>query len=912
MKATCLLRTALFGAAVCWCAKSAEAISWTPTPGAAIKDGHLLVNADVFGATTNEFVGATARVPMRGLRDFYVAVPFSRKSAEGGGELRLDAAVKEVSGGFHVHRGRRKQSGTATVSDTLVTRVWCLTLGPLEDEMTVEVGIANPAGCFDFDLSSFRIVDFRNLQPPDDDREVSYPASVRGMPPLRGVMLPPEPLSEDGWRTLSDWGATLVRFQMVRNWGKPFDNRDTAEFARWLDGKLDTLVRAVLPAARQHGMKVCVDLHVLPGGGTRYGETNMFFDQKYADAFVESWRKIAARLRGSGDVVYGYDLCNEPNQIRPSAQSYWALQRRAAAAIREIDPDTTVIVESNQWAAPDAYAYMAALPLDNVIYQVHMYEPLLYTHQGIKENARGLVYPDAAKGVDKEWLRRTLRPVRDFQMRHGARIYVGEFSAVAWAPGAAEYIRDCISIFEEYGWDWTYHAFREWPGWSVEHEGDDIGHMVPSADNPRKRALLDGFKAPKELETAAIQSRIDDAWRSGGGTVEVEAGVHRIGVIRLRSNVTLLLRPGAVLQASRNLADYDGWANDALEPVARPRSGDPNDYMRNWYRALIRLHCATNAAIVGEPGSVIDGCNTFDPEGEEGYRGAHGITAMYATNCVFRGYTMRRTGNWSHHFRMGRNLRFEDLAIDAGHDGIHLRQCDSVEISKCRFRTGDDAVAGFGNSNVHVHDCDISSACSAFRFGGRHVLVENCVVHGPCDFPFRGSLSDAAKTEGGEGELGEGRRNMLSLFTYFSMSGYGLKENAGDIVLRNIRVSGADRFLQYNYSGNEVWSTGVPMDGITFENVTATGLKFPLCAYGDAAVPLALSLKNCRLSFANEQSELVRGANLSIDLSNVEIEGVDGGVLRNYGPKVDIKATDVKGVKPSDCKADEQFSVEAI
>ena len=118
-----------------------------------------------------------------------------------------------------------------------------------------------------------------------------------------------------------------------------------------------------------------------------------------------------------------------------------------------------------------------------------------------------------------------------------------------------------------------------------------------------------------DLETIDLQRRIDDAWRNGGGIVKVEAGIHRIGAIRLRSNVTLLLRSGAVLQASRNLEDYDGWANDELEPVARPQPGDPNDYMRNWYRALIRLHCATNAAVIGEPGSVIDGCNTFDPQG---------------------------------------------------------------------------------------------------------------------------------------------------------------------------------------------------------------------------------------------------------------------------------------------------------
>ena len=78
--------------------------------------------------------------------------------------------------------------------------------------------------------------------------------------------------------------------------------------------------------------------------------------------------------------------------------------------------------------------------------------------------------------------------------RHGARIYVDEFSAIAWAQGAENYLRDCIALFEEFGWDWTYHAFREWNGWSVEHEGPDARHMVPSADNPRRRALLDSLR----------------------------------------------------------------------------------------------------------------------------------------------------------------------------------------------------------------------------------------------------------------------------------------------------------------------------------------------------------------------------------------------------------------------------------
>ena len=78
--------------------------------------------------------------------------------------------------------------------------------------------------------------------------------------------------------------------------------------------------------------------------------------------------------------------------------------------------------------------------------------------------------------------------------RHGARIYVGEFSAAAWAPGAETYLRDCIELFEEYGWDWTYHAFRESRVWDVEMEGPHWHGMVPADDSPRKRALLDGLR----------------------------------------------------------------------------------------------------------------------------------------------------------------------------------------------------------------------------------------------------------------------------------------------------------------------------------------------------------------------------------------------------------------------------------
>ena len=140
--------------------------------------------------------------------------------------------------------------------------------------------------------------------------------------------------------------------------------------------------------------------------------------------------------------------------------------------------------------------------MKDVIYQVHMYQPGSFTHQrvnnpfGEKGANRAITYPGKIdnREYDREMLRKTLAPVRAFQQKHGARIYVGEFSAVTWAPGAAEYLRDCISLFEEYGWDWTYHAFRESPIWDLEKAGTSRADIRPVPDNDRKQAVLEGLK----------------------------------------------------------------------------------------------------------------------------------------------------------------------------------------------------------------------------------------------------------------------------------------------------------------------------------------------------------------------------------------------------------------------------------
>lgn len=75
-------------------------------------------------------------------------------------------------------------------------------------------------------------------------------------------------------------------------------------------------------------------------------------------------------------------------------------------------------------------------------------------------------------------------------------IYIGEFSAIRWAPegSAVRYLSDAIDLFEAHGWDWSYHAFREWSGWSVEH-GADRNDTRPAAQPTDRQRLLQGWFA---------------------------------------------------------------------------------------------------------------------------------------------------------------------------------------------------------------------------------------------------------------------------------------------------------------------------------------------------------------------------------------------------------------------------------
>ncbi|MHB8864611.1 MAG: glycoside hydrolase family 5 protein [Pirellulaceae bacterium] len=326
---------------------------------------------------------------------------------------------------------------------------------------------------------------------------------------LRGAMVGPD-IDEEDLRVFGQqWNANLIRWQLIRR-GPVADPFDLVAYDRWLEGELAKLDR-LLPACQKYGLLVALDLHSPPGGRTTSGgytgsDSGLFTSAACQQRFVELWQDIARKYKDS-TAIWGYDLANEPVESMSSEglADWQELAERTAKAIREIDPQRTIIVEPPMWGSPEGLLAFEPLDVPNVVYSVHMYLPHAFTHQNVHNATTPKVYPGEIDGRmwDKQKLEEALRPAIDFQKMYNVHIYIGEFSAIRWAPGnsAYRYLKDVIDILESHDWDWSYHAFREWDGWSVEHGTERQNRQRASTPTDREELLRSWYQKNQKPES---------------------------------------------------------------------------------------------------------------------------------------------------------------------------------------------------------------------------------------------------------------------------------------------------------------------------------------------------------------------------------------------------------------------------
>ena len=398
-------------------------------------------------------------------------------------------------------------------------------------EATLFLGLEDTTGTVFFDDIIITVVGKKTDIPTKKPTTPVYKGHK--LPRLRGVMVLPNSFKLDDLSVLAgDWKANHIRWQFAWD-GFPNGPADTAtvkEYDAWIDKQCAQLDK-LLPEFERYGLLVTLDLHTPPGGRIPDDWSTamrVFQEKQFQDAFVATWQKLARKYKDV-KTIWSYDILNEP--IEPQNMIYgkeilsWReLALKTSKEIRKIDPEKAIVIEPAPGGEPSAMEWFK--PFDpsevtNVLYSVHMYLPLSFTHQGVSTYyPYGVVYPgnmDDGKYWDKEQLRKSLQGIRDITTGYGVSMYIGEFSAIRWAPdnSAYRYLKDCIELFEEFGWDWSYHAFREADVWSVEFSNDINDAKKSAKPTDRELLLRSWFEKNERFQDNSAKS---DEEYAGGGT----------------------------------------------------------------------------------------------------------------------------------------------------------------------------------------------------------------------------------------------------------------------------------------------------------------------------------------------------------------------------------------------------------
>ena len=364
------------------------------------------------------------------------------------------------------------------------------------------------------------------------------------------------------------------------------------------------------------------------------------------------------------------------------------------------------------------------------------------------------------------------------------------------------------------------------------------------------------------LQTAYIQKALDACRDAGGGQVNLGNGLWPIGSIRMYSNTTLHLSAGTKLVASDNIRDYENFhVPSTLGYLKSPFVVEEWNLPEHYIMAPIVAFEAENVAVIGEPGSEINGSNCFDPAGEEKFRGPMGMVFSRCRGVTLKGYTYRNAANWAHQLDSCAGVCMENVTVLAGHDGINIHHCVGVTIDNCDFRTGDHCVAGYNAENVVIRNCAFNTSCNSFRFGGKNLLVENCRFWGPGEYPHRVS----------------GRHNTIYVIEYYAMRYDDIRVDSESWVFRNCTFDNIDGFINYRYG--KLWMHDArPLRDVTLENVSITNLSEPSVLIPAAGNPLTLTMKNAELTWRNgvpAEGMFITAPDVKLVLDNVKIEGMN-------------------------------------
>lgn len=282
----------------------------------------------------------------------------------------------------------------------------------------------------------------------------------------------------------------------------PFDEEQLWDEQGNLEPEALQLLESALDWCQEAGLRVVLDLHILRSHHFISREQPaLFTDPEEAQRFAGLWRSLSQRLHERPTDQVAYELLNEAVAQDPAAWNRVA--HTAYRALRELEPERTIVLGSNEWNSPHTYDQLEVPSGDpNLILTFHFYEPAPVTHYRAHWTPIGrytgpVQYPgppippeglDQARaifgelaetrGLSADQVERRFReataPYTRASMEGsiakplaaraatGLPLYCGEFGCIELCPHEVRsaWYRDIVWVFKEHGIAWANWDYK--------------------------------------------------------------------------------------------------------------------------------------------------------------------------------------------------------------------------------------------------------------------------------------------------------------------------------------------------------------------------------------------------------------------------------------------------------------------
>ncbi len=264
---------------------------------------------------------------------------------------------------------------------------------------------------------------------------------------------------EDDFKWMADWGFDFVRLPMdYRCWTEP---NDPYKYREKVLAEIDQAVQF----GQKYKIHVSLNLHRAPGYTVAQPpeKMNLWTDEEAQRQFDAQWANFARRYKGIPPAQLSFDLVNEPARVK--GPDYAKVAKRAAEAIRKVDPNRLIISDGLDWGRTPIFELVDA----GMAQSTRGYEPFRLTHYGAswvggEKWAKPESWPlrEGNQLRDRQWLYNDrIVPWKKLEAA-GVGVHVGEWGAYNRTPHQVVlgWMKDMLELWKEAGWGWALWNFR--------------------------------------------------------------------------------------------------------------------------------------------------------------------------------------------------------------------------------------------------------------------------------------------------------------------------------------------------------------------------------------------------------------------------------------------------------------------